>query len=327
MGMEAQYAVRINQVLDYMDSHINQPMELADFAEIANLSKFHFHRVFSETFGLSAVKYLQRLRLERSVKNLIYNPSFSIGEIADRCGFSTAGNFCRAFRNYFGLSARELRAMFDYRDIQNFHDIANRRLKGHLLAKRFDLSVFDGYRPKEICKDLGEEMYSTLHSFERLSFERRSSADLVYCRHFGPMDLGSVESRAFGLWFWVGSMAERFPDEHFFKVGMSPDRPEFTPAAYRRFDLGVLVANKVPHDCAFNRREVPGGLWAIFPVMAEPAKHRGIWRLLMSEWLPRVPWEQDDRQLMTLYSLKVDCNKEGKKEHLFCLPIRPAGQF
>ena len=42
-----EYRSRINRVMDYIDIHLDQPLELKSIAEIANFSPFHFHRIFT----------------------------------------------------------------------------------------------------------------------------------------------------------------------------------------------------------------------------------------------------------------------------------------
>ncbi len=324
--MEAQYTVRLNQVLDFMDSSIHLPLELQDFANVANMSRFHFHRVFQQAFGVTAIKYLQRLRLEKAIRLLIYNPSFCIGEVSDRCGFSASSNFGRAFRSYYDISARDLRSYFDFRNIENFSAIARKHFKGHVLSTRIDLDIFEGYKLENIRKGLGEELFESLRSFSKVGFHRRDPASLVYCRHFGRLAIDRLEANAFGLWFWAGSLSERLPETHIYKIGITPDRPEFTEPDFRRHDIGVLIPEDIPCDAVYNRREIAGGLWATLPIVAPPQKHRFIWRMLMSQWLPKVPWEHDDRPVMTLFSFHNQKKATGCCEHLFCLPIRSTGQ-
>lgn len=47
----AEHTRRINRVLNYIDAHLDQPLDGAHLADIANFSRFHFHRVFAAWMG------------------------------------------------------------------------------------------------------------------------------------------------------------------------------------------------------------------------------------------------------------------------------------
>ena len=48
------YHARMQRVLDYIDQHLDSDLDLETASRVAAFSKFHFHRQFMATFGLSA---------------------------------------------------------------------------------------------------------------------------------------------------------------------------------------------------------------------------------------------------------------------------------
>lgn len=96
-----QYGYRLNQVLDYIDAHLDSDLSLETLAEQAHFSRFHFLRVFQDWYGEAPMAYVRRRRLEAGATLLRYGDD-SITDIALRCGFDTADGFARAFRLYFG---------------------------------------------------------------------------------------------------------------------------------------------------------------------------------------------------------------------------------
>ena len=50
-GLRVEYIARINRVLDYIDHNLDQPLLLAELAEVAHFSPFHFHRIFRAMMG------------------------------------------------------------------------------------------------------------------------------------------------------------------------------------------------------------------------------------------------------------------------------------
>lgn len=96
-----EYRSRINRVMDYIDIHLDQPLELKSIAEIANFSPFHFHRIFTFLIGETPIDYIQRLRIEKAACRLRENMDISISEIADSCGFCTVSLFSRVFKSFW----------------------------------------------------------------------------------------------------------------------------------------------------------------------------------------------------------------------------------
>ncbi|WP_442906276.1 AraC family transcriptional regulator [Janthinobacterium sp. P210006] len=47
----AEYARRMNAVLDHIDRHLDTLLDLAQLADVAHFSRFHFHRVFAAWMG------------------------------------------------------------------------------------------------------------------------------------------------------------------------------------------------------------------------------------------------------------------------------------
>ncbi|AKS45168.1 Bifunctional transcriptional activator/DNA repair enzyme AdaA [Octadecabacter temperatus] len=69
---------RVNRVTDYVRKNLNQDLSLKCLSKIAALSKFHFHRVFSETYGETPSAYVKRIRIESSAFLLIFDPKKSV---------------------------------------------------------------------------------------------------------------------------------------------------------------------------------------------------------------------------------------------------------
>lgn len=112
----------------WLDAHSHQPIELADAAARADLSAFHFLRLFSKVLGVTPHQYLVRSRLRHAAR-LLTEPDRPITDIALDVGFSDLSNFVRTFRRAAGLSpgnfrqaARENRNFFQDRLATLFHD-------------------------------------------------------------------------------------------------------------------------------------------------------------------------------------------------------------
>jgi AraC family transcriptional regulator len=94
---------RLKRVLDYLEEHLCDDIALADLANIACLSIFHFNRAFSAATGKSPHRYVSQRRLEWA-KAMIAVGRTSIAETAFLCRFSSQSSFTRAFRRATGMT-------------------------------------------------------------------------------------------------------------------------------------------------------------------------------------------------------------------------------
>ena len=67
------YTQRINKVAEYINSHLDTPIEVKTLANVANLSDFHFCRIFKALKGESPIAFIARLRIETAAQLLRYS--------------------------------------------------------------------------------------------------------------------------------------------------------------------------------------------------------------------------------------------------------------
>lgn len=103
------YAETINKVCDYINAHINDDLSVEKLSQVANFSKFHFHRQFSTYTGLNVARYILMLRLKRASYQLVFNKDYRIIDIALDANFENPESFSRAFKNTFGQTPSQFR--------------------------------------------------------------------------------------------------------------------------------------------------------------------------------------------------------------------------
>ncbi len=81
------YQARMRRVLDYIDRHLDSDLDLETVRGVAAFSKFHFHRQFTATFGLSVHRYVQLARMKRASYLLAYMDAQSVTDIAMDAGY------------------------------------------------------------------------------------------------------------------------------------------------------------------------------------------------------------------------------------------------
>jgi AraC family transcriptional regulator len=100
--------VRLRRVLAYVEEHFAEDITVADLANVACLSIFHFTRAFAGAMGVPPHRYVSQRRLE-SAKAMLATGRASLSEIALESRFSSQSSFTRAFRRATGVTPAEYR--------------------------------------------------------------------------------------------------------------------------------------------------------------------------------------------------------------------------
>lgn len=96
------------QAMLHINQNYAQPLQLEDLAKIACLSERQFRRLFTQHYGISPARYIQRLRINKAC-HLLRRSSYNINEIAMDTGFLDSNYFARRFKAETGLTPKQYR--------------------------------------------------------------------------------------------------------------------------------------------------------------------------------------------------------------------------
>jgi AraC-like DNA-binding protein len=111
VGVPDELLAHLRRARDLADRHYAEPLDLDRLAEAAGVSKWHFLRCFSETYGLTPAAYLAERRIERA-QDLLRATNLTVTEVCMLVGYSSLGSFSSKFRKLVGLSPSEYQAKF-----------------------------------------------------------------------------------------------------------------------------------------------------------------------------------------------------------------------
>lgn len=102
-------ADKIQDVARYISENYDMQISLQDAADMVFMEQTYFSKRFRQLTGFGFQEYLTQTRI-RAAELLLESTDLSMGEIAERCGFSSSNYFGDAFRRWKGMSPSAYRA-------------------------------------------------------------------------------------------------------------------------------------------------------------------------------------------------------------------------
>ncbi|MFJ8753293.1 GyrI-like domain-containing protein [Streptomyces sp. NPDC102441] len=252
---------RLNQAMEHIESHLDQPVEVADLARIATTSEYHFRRMFSALAGLPLSEYIRRRRLTVAGAEVLADDR-TLLDIATRYGYGSGESFARAFRAMHGVGPGEARRT------------------GAVLHSQPRMSF------RLIIEGSSSMRYRIVDKAEFRVVGKKARVPLVH-EGANPAIAEFIRGIDRGMVRRIAALADQEPDGI---VGVSdqldPSRAEGTELDYYH---GVVTGAEVPED--MDALAVPAGLWAVFEHSGQfPEALQYLWRDVFTQWFPSNPY-------------------------------------
>lgn len=98
----------MQEAMDYISLHYSENITLHDVARACYCNPNYLSGLFQKKLQMGFVQYLNIIRINNS-KTLLLIKDLSIGDIAERVGFSSATVFIKAFKRYEGITPYQSR--------------------------------------------------------------------------------------------------------------------------------------------------------------------------------------------------------------------------
>ena len=121
----------IETVIDYIENNLNEKLDLEKVSEAVHYSKYHLHRLFTDTVGMTVHDYVVRRQLTEAAKFLVFSDR-PIIEIAFICGYESQQAFSSAFKSMYKITPAQ------YRENREFYPLQLRfTLHKNIVSKAF----------------------------------------------------------------------------------------------------------------------------------------------------------------------------------------------
>ena len=111
------YIVDIETVIDYIENNLNGKLDLEKVSEAVHYSKYHLHRMFADTVGMTIHDYVGRRQLTEAAKLLVFSDR-PIIEVAFICGYESQQAFSSAFKSMYKIPPAQYRENREFYPLQ-----------------------------------------------------------------------------------------------------------------------------------------------------------------------------------------------------------------
>lgn len=99
--------VQLQQVIDYIHTHLDEDLSLFKIAQVINISPTYFSSLFKRATGISPHQYVIKQRVERA-KLLLTTTDLAIADIALQVGFSSQSHLTQHFKRLTGMTPKQV---------------------------------------------------------------------------------------------------------------------------------------------------------------------------------------------------------------------------
>ena len=244
----SEYNKAINQVVDYINEHLNESIALKTIAEFANISEFHFHRIFKAYIGESVGSYISRLRLENAAQKLQITGQ-TLTEIAEKSGYQTQFSLSKAFKKHFGITPSA------FKNIQTY------------FSSQFSRPEYD---PLELQPNI-------------IDIDRK---ELVYIRIIGKYGSKLGFETAWKK-LWQFAKQKNIVSENSEFIGLSFDDPNITKHEQCRFYACISTDKNVKPEGEFGIQTIDKGKFAVSIHKGAYSGLNRLYQSIYFEWLPQ----------------------------------------
>jgi AraC family transcriptional regulator len=310
-----EYETRMHRVIEHIDRHLDQPLELDALAAVANFSPFHFHRLFSAWMGETLGEYLRRRRLELAALRLVSQPSTPVLDIALASGFGSSEAFARAFKARFGSSATAWRARERARRSPIGNQSEDNRKSSQ--AKSKPNQAADG-RTSNHGTSRSRAMEGLMIATTNVTLVDRPPTTVAYLRHVGPYGkpISDFWQKTVYPWMVTNNLLGQ-P-----RYGISHDDPAITEPGKLRYDACVEVAEGFVGAGNHQMTTIPGGKYAVTHFKGTVESIGDAWASLLRDWLPASGMQLDSRPFFEYYPRDSTYDpKTGEFTCDLCIPV------
>ncbi|MFA0814464.1 MAG: effector binding domain-containing protein [Anaerofustis sp.] len=248
----------LNEAMNYIETHLDDEIDLQKAAQLACCSAFHFQRMFSYLADVPLGEYIRRRKMTKAAFDL-KNSNDKVIDVALRYGYDSPTAFNRAFQSIHGIApsaAREERTVLKAYPPISFRISVKGEAEMNYRIQQKDAFQIIGV--KERYPINSEQNFAEIPTF----WQKTTQSGII------PQLCGLLNREPYGVLGVCANMDDK------------------------EFDYYIAVASNSPTPQGLSECTIPASTWAIFEcVGAMPTAIQELQKRIVSEWLPNSDYE------------------------------------
>lgn len=277
-----EYQKRINIIIEYINHHLDEDIELVKLAEMSNFSLFHFHRIAKAFLGEPIGAFITRVRVETAARLLRYT-DIPVSEVAFRVGYDVPSSLSKTFQLFYGISPSM------YRKDKNY-------------------TIMETQNPQPELK---------LKAPKIRELETKNVIYIHLTGKYSELDFCGTWTR---LWGYVKECKLYSAGiEH---ISVYHSDPKVTEPDKLQTDICLAIHKPVKRSGRIGVKQVPGGKYAIFQYQGPYSNLGAVYDMIFSEWLPQSGEKLGDKDCFEKYLNNPENTEPEKLKTEIYLPLQ-----
>ncbi len=279
---KAFYDEKLNVIIEYINTNLDNKIDVKTLAEISHFSPFHFHRISRALLGEPIGAYISRTRLETAAKMIRYS-TLNIEAIAYNVGFETPSSLSKAFKIHFGISPTE-------------------------------------YRKNKLFNFKKSNIMNATLSIKKPKIQDIEDQQCLYYRMQGAYQTLDYTGAWKKLWEQV--KAQKLFTKGIQHFGLPHDDPKVTDEDKIRYDACLIIHKDAKPDGDIGVKTLNGGKFAVFLYQGSYKYFADVYNHIFNEWLLNTDYELRDEPVRERYISNPERVAEDKLKTEFYIPIK-----
>lgn len=276
-----EYLKQINIVVEYINNHLDENIDLKTLAEISNFSPFHFQRIMKAFLGESIGAFIIRMRIETAAQ-LIRHTDLPIQEIAYRVGYDTPSSLSKIFKQTYKVSPT------DYRNNKNF-----------IIMK-----------PIEIDSDLN------IKKPKVVSLDSKTAIYIQQIGAYQTLDFGGVWGK---LWQYIKE--NKLYSAGIEHICIYYGDPKVTEGDKLRTDICLTISKKAEPKGEIGVKEINGGKYVMFAYQGSYNNLNKVYDTIYAKYIPENEYTLRDGSCFEKYLNNPENTAPEKLKTEIYIPI------
>lgn len=252
---------QINKVLNHLQFHLGNEIQLSELADLGGFSKFHFSRLFKAYTGETVIAFLKRKRLEKAAYYLRFTEK-SISEIAYEIGYDVPSSLNVPFAKMFGCTPSEFR-----------------KTKQKLQQTKNDIMELKAMQLE-------------------VRIEQTQDLEVIFLRTFG-YNQASIGRAWRTIMPYVAQKGIYGPNSKV--IGAALDDPENVDPSKCEYHASVSSDLPLVPEDDFSVRTLQGGKYAVFTLEGSYDQMEDAYAWILRKWLPESGYQLRDAEVYDHY--------------------------